>query len=393
MIKKYIGGLFLVAGIIIVLSVWYVNNNFSNKSRPFSSYTLLVSSWERYKEKYINEDGRVIDFFQNNITTSEGQSYAMLRSVFVDDKETFDKVWKWTRENMKRPGDNLLGWKWGLSEDGEYGFLEDGGENSASDAETDIALALVLAKRRWGGNEYQEEAKKILKDLWEFNTDVILGERYLIAGNWARSTSEIVINPSYFSPYAWRIFNEIDEENDWSSLIDPAYDVLSQVGKDPLDKESAVGLPPDWFSINREDGSIKPSTNYGLMSHYSYDAMRVPFRVALDYVWNDEKRAEKYLNESFERLGNYYKANQKLASSYSHDGQPLNHNESPTMYATALAYFLIDNPILADKIYEEKILRLYSNDENSFKDELPYYDQNWLWFGAALYSDYLVEFS
>lgn len=390
--KKYFGGILVLIGFLIIGSIWYVNNDYDSTSRPFSSYTLLVSSWERYKEKFISEEGRVIDYLQNNITTSEGQSYAMLRAVFVDDKTTFDQVWKWTSENLKREKDNLLGWKWGLRADGSYGFLEDGGDNSASDAETDIALALILANKRWGEDEYVEDALAVIRDLWEYNTDEILGKRYLVAGNWARSVDEIVINPSYFSPYAWRLFGEVDDEHDWESLIDPAYEILDLSGKTPLDREKAAGLPPDWFSINRKDGSIKPSTSHGLQSNYSFDAMRVPFRIALDYYWFEEEIAADYLRGSFERLGNYYRQNDKLASAFAHDGSPLNTNESPSMYATALGYFLIDNPKMADKIYQEKIVQLYSNDQNNFRDELPYYDQNWLWFGAALYNDYLIKF-
>src|SRR5436309_898989 len=111
--RKIIGIACILLSIMIASYVLYKNSNYSNVRRPFSTYTILSSSWDNYKRKFINTDGRVIDYSQNNVTTSEGQGYALLRAVWSDDKMTFDTVWKWTKNTMKRPGDNLFGWRWG----------------------------------------------------------------------------------------------------------------------------------------------------------------------------------------------------------------------------------------------------------------------------------------
>src|SRR3989338_4521076 len=100
--KKIIGYLFLMTSLIILTYVFYANSKYPNLTRPFSPYTILSSSWEKYKNKFINFDGRIIDYSIGDVTTSEGQSYALLRSVWIDDKENFDLVWKWTKENLKR---------------------------------------------------------------------------------------------------------------------------------------------------------------------------------------------------------------------------------------------------------------------------------------------------
>jgi hypothetical protein len=63
------------------------------------------------------------------------------------------------------------------------------------------------------------------------------------------------------------------------------------------------------------------------------------------------------------------------------------------MYATSLGYFSVIKPELAKKIYQEKIVELYSTDESTFKDNIPYYEQNWLWFGAGLFNESLVTYS
>lgn len=390
--RKRVGILFICIGVAIAFVVWYMNSRYSTVTREFSQYTLLASSWDEYKERFINEDGRVIDFSADNVTTSEGQSYAMLRAVWMDDQETFDRVWKWTSENLDRPDDGLLGWRWGMRDDKSYGFLAGGGENSASDGDQDIAFALTLASKRWSKEEYRDQAKAILESLWKINTATANGKRYLIAGNWAQNREELIVNPSYFAPYAWRVFAQVDQDRDWNSLIDPAYELLVRSGSDPLDTGKAVGLPPDWVTVIRKDGSLRAPSDGNLRTTYSFDAMRTPWRIALDYKWYNDPRARQYLESSYGHLYRQYSSNGTLATSYKHNGEVFTQGENPTMYATAIGYFSVVYPELAKRIYEEKIIGVYSNDENSFNDELPYYEQNWLWFGAALYNDFLVQY-
>lgn len=384
-----IGIMFIGIGVAILLYIAYRQSRISDTVRTFSPYSLLVSSWVKYKDLFMNDDGRVIDHSQNGITTSEGQSYAMLRAVWIDDKPTFDAVWQWTKENLRRTDDTLFGWIWGERPDGTYGFLEGGGENTAADANTDIALSLILASRRWRDDRYAVEAKDMLADVWKLEVASAAGRPYLTAGNWAQSESHLVINPSYFAPYAWRVFAEEDPDHPWMTLVEPAYDLLNTVTADLPDADPDIRLPPDWISIDRENGALTTPDAPGLTSNYSFDAMRIPFRIALDYQWYGEVRAEEYLNKNFSKLRNDWTANGYLSGSYTRNGSALYQSESPSMYGTAIGYFMAAEPEAATAIYREKIIGLYSTDTSTFRDDLPYYDQNWLWFGAALYQEML----
>ncbi len=393
--RIFIGIGLIVLALSIALAVLYKNSQYSHTTRSFSDYTLLTSSWEKYKKQFINQDGRVIDYTQGDITTSEGQSYAMLRAVWVDDKETFDRVWKWTSENLKRPNDKLFAWRWGKKDDGGYGAMKDGGDNSASDADQDIALALLYASSRWNDAKYREQAEPIIKDIWKIEVAKAGEKNYLAAGSWAIAQNEIMINPSYFAPYAWRAFAKVDKDNDWNSLIDPAYELLTRSSQEKLDKEKSVGLPPDWITVKRSDGSLG-SPNVAsfvdtshLTTNYGYDAVRVPWRIAADYAFYQEPKAQQYL-QSMKFLSEAYQQNQKILGSYAHDGTPTVDVESPVMYSTALAALDVTSPDIGNKMFQDKILRLYSNDQSMFNDQLPYYEQNWLWFGAALHSKFLT---
>lgn len=390
--RRPMGIILLFIGIVLLLFVLYANSKYSRQTRIFSPYSLLTSSWENYKKQFIQKDGRSIDPSQQNVTTSEAQSYALLRAVWTDDKPTFDLVWSWTLKNMKRPTDNLFGWRYGKLTNNTYGFLPNGGNNSASDADSDIAYALVLASKRWNDSSYLTDAKPIISDLWKYETATASASRYVIAGNWAQDQQQLIINVSYFSPYEWRTFATIDPKDNWQSLINPAYQLLQHVGTDPLNTGKGVGLPPNWVALDRKTGKLSAPTQTSLTTNYSFDAMRTPWRIALDYRWYKDPRAYSYLKNEYTFLSDEYKKNHKLASNYSHDGKPIMTVEDPAMYATSLGYFDIVNKSLAQQIYNEKIIQLYSNDQNTFNTKLPYYEQNWLWFGTAFYNNFLSHF-
>lgn len=363
----------------------YINSRYSQQTRIFSEYSFLTSAWEAYKGTYISDDGRVIDYSQNSLTTSEGQSYAMLRAVWSDDKQTFDLVWNWTKVNLKRPNDNLFGWNWGERDDGSYGLQPNGGENFATDADSDIALALLFAAHRWNQPSYKDEALPILEDIWNLSTEEVKGKRYLLPGDWASSETSIILNPSYFMPYSWKIFAQVDSGRNWESLVDPAYEVLHRSGQASLDGQEPSGLPPNWVELVKEDEILKAPAAEQLSTRYSYDAMRIPWRIALDYEWFGSQQSLDYLR-TLSKLSELYRSQGKLTSTYEHNGTPVTEYESPAMYATALGYFMVVEPNLAQEIYRDKIMALYSNDTNAFSDRLNYYDQNWLWFSAALYN-------
>src|SRR5690606_36924275 len=134
------------------------------------------------------------------------------------------------------------------------------------------------------------------------------------------------------------IFAEIDKDRNWSSLIDSSYELLFRASESNLDKSSSAGLPPDWLRISVSNGSIDATNLPNLTTNYSFDAVRVPWRIALDYKWNNENRARDYLNR-LQFLVSEYEQNGKLAGGYYHDGTVLHGEENPVMYATAIGLF------------------------------------------------------
>src|SRR3989344_1178828 len=365
---RILGITLIVASVVILSFVSYRNSLKSREPIVFSPKTMLASLWNDYKREYMEAEGRTVDKQRNSVTTSEGQSYAMLRAVWLDDKETFDIVWDWTKENLQHENDALFSWLYGEDEDGNMGILiSQGGQNSASDADTDIAHALLFAYSRWRDPEYLEEALPIINDIWDREVVMIRGRPYLAANDLekTRSPESIVINPSYFSPYAYWVFGYFDDQHNWDALISTSYEVIQQSMREGLDRDRSAMIPPDWILMNRRTGRIMPANTGTLTTNYSYDAMRIPFRIALDYIWNNEPRAKETL-AMMDFFQKEWMNNEVIYANYAHDGSVYSTYEAPGHYGAIVAYFDIVDSESADSLYEKKLKVLYSPDENGW---------------------------
>jgi len=392
--KIAIGGVTILAMVGIYFGVQSnridVPKNQNGAPMVFSDSRMLLALWSTYK-KNILEPGtlRALDGHLGNATTSEGQSYTMMRAAWMDDQETFDDTWQWTKDNMQRD-DKLISWRFGEKPDGSYGIqTEQGGQNTATDADVDIAYALVMASNRWKDDTYLYDAKDIIEQVWEKEVVRIQGNPVLVANDIERrDKTSVVVNPSYFAPYAYRVFAEIDPAHDWDALVDNSYALLFATADATLDTESSAGLTPNWVRINRTTGAAEPDSQ--LDTHYGYDAFRTPWRLALDYRYNNDVRAKQVL-EKYTTLKTDWRENNKLASIYTHDGQVETDDSVPSSYGASLGYFVLEDPEVATEIYEQKLLPNYNPDTQSWRTELSYYDDNWAWFGMALYLDKLPD--
>jgi endoglucanase len=352
----------------------------------------LSEAWASYKQHFIQGDGRVVDPQSGGITTSEGQSYALLRSVWLDDREVFDRVLSWTQNNLQiQPNSKLFAYKWGKAEDGSWQVLDGAG---ASDADSDIALALVFASKRWQERKYQNFALEILASIWDKEIVRVQGRPYLTAGEWAPRQSKPALNPSYLSPYAMRIFAGVDPTRNWSGLVDTSYEVIRGCSEVALDGVASAKLPANWCGIDRQSGKLTVAQDYPtLNTNYGYDAFRTMWRVALDYRWFGEKRALDYLVWS-DTLRQKWKQEGKLVAEYDYGGRTLQNHEDLAVYGGNLANFVLTEPELAEALVDSKLRPAYQNQGNNgagWGDLQNYYTQNWAWFGLAFYLDRLPD--
>ncbi|MEM7578730.1 MAG: glycosyl hydrolase family 8 [Cyanobacteria bacterium P01_A01_bin.80] len=342
---------------------------------------LLAQSWYSYRQRFIQNDGRVIDYEASDRSTSEGQAYAMLRAVLIDDPVTFAKTLNWAENNLQRfqedgtKSDNLWSWKWGRKSDGRWGAID---SNFASDGDIDAITALIFASRRWNRPQYLQLARNKLQDLWNISTATGMnGERYLLPGPAKAfvSNESIYLNPSYFAPYAFRIFAQVDPKNDWLSLVDSSYDVLEKSAS-----LSKVNLPSDWVLLSTRTGKfeILPQSK-NIKTLYSFDAYRVWWRLALDATWFKSKKAEKYLESSTQHLQNLWQQKSRISARINLEGKEVVDYEATSQYAMLYPAMKIVAPKIAEEILNQKLLSKHK--KGIWDDYSAYYTQNLAWLG------------
>jgi endo-1,4-beta-D-glucanase Y len=357
------------------IELWKVNKGSATERKLLDDSHLYMKRQFSKGGAYFNPDGTV---------TSENQAYAMLRSVWLNDKREFYRAWWWAESNLLKEN-GLLAWLW---KDGE--ILD---TNSAADADVDAALALLFAGRAWDDPDLIEKGNQMVKAIWEHEVVLVNDEPYLTAGEWATQESIYVLNPSYFSPYAFRIFQEVDPENRWYDLVETSYRVIFDASADALYQERSAGLPPDWIGIDPDSGELLP-VDLGddrETTVYGFEAPRTFWRIALDLRYFDDGRAQSYLDmagfihDEIQRKG-------YTSAVYNEAGDVIQTNPSKVSLAGSLSALLVMDPKLANEFYIEQFrqgMTRYSDNSISWGNPTDLYAQEWSWFAVALYADAL----
>jgi endo-1,4-beta-D-glucanase Y len=255
-----------------------------------------------FLDRYVDADGRVVRHDQGGDTVSEGQAYAMLLSVAAGDRERFARVWDWTRTHLRR-SDGLLAWRWA---DGKVV-----GDEPAADADLDAARALALAADRFREPGYGRDSRALVRAIVRDETAWAADRTVLVAGRWARDRA--VVNPSYWSPRAYQ---------------DLGFPKVSQSSRVLTERLVADGLPPDWALV--QPYGIVPSgqPGGGGDAAYSYDAVRMPIRLAESCNPADRSLAARMWPRLREQPG---------AARRALDGTPLTTDEHPAALAGSAA--------------------------------------------------------
>lgn len=342
---------------------------------------ILKESWRAYVSRFMQPNGRVVDPRASDISTSEGQAYAMLRAVWMSDRGIFDLAYRWGRDNLNSGvrDDRLWAWKWGRAASGKWEVLD---RAFATDADQDVALALILAYDTWRDERYLDDARAILTDLWRIATIKVDGQRYLLAGDTLCQGWTCRLNPSYCAPYAYRIFAKLDRARPWRELVGSCYHLLQTTAR-----LTATRLPPDWVLLDTENAQLYLSNEKD--SSFSYDAFRVYWRVALDGQLFGEPRARRYLSQTLTWLIRKWETTGTLPAVISSSGKALAEYESQEMLAALMPALQSFRPETG-KAISHKLQIAYK--QGLWGDDKSYYLQNWAWFGTALEQGYWGPF-
>lgn len=197
---------------------------------------------------------RVQDPTTNNQTVSEGIGYGMLAAVYMSDQTTFKELWGYEQQHLDSHG--LMNWK--IDDTGATI-----GSGSATDADEDMAWALLMADKQWPGNGYATAGQSIAGKLsGEFDQGVPdIGDQ---------DPNDQNIHPDYFAPAYYPAFN---------LSVSAGYSLLTAV------QNSSTGLIPDNSGLTGPNGTVMSG----------FEASRAPLRVGLDYCFTGSASAKAIL--------------------------------------------------------------------------------------------------
>ena len=304
----------------------------------------IQKAYNTFHDNYYEESGSYarIKWDEPEYTVSEGIGYGMLIMVYMDNTQNntqskFDKLWNYYEKWVN--GNGLMHWK-------IRGFSNVDQQNAATDAELDVALALLMAHKQWADEKYKTDAKDLIGKIWQHEVNQ---NKYLKPGDaWDDRK-----NPSYFCTAALEAFKEVDS-NDWTTVISNSYTLLKAC------RNSNTGLVPDWCS---EQGNP--------MGDYGYDAARTPLRIAWAYVWFGHSDAKDVAG----KMAQWIKTSTggdpaEIVDGYSLEGSKTGGNNNPIFLAPFTCSGMVDathEQWLTDAYAR---LRTFTGDDNYYNESI-----------------------
>ena len=256
-------GNYVAAGMIPARIVWDTQND---------AYCVIDESDDSYKKR--------------GCTVSEAIGYGMLITLFAGDLAAFNSLWYYNRGYREYQNSNLMPWKVGT-----YSYeslVTPANSSSATDADLDIATALVLAYYATGDIAYLNDALLVINDIWN---NEISPTGMIYAGNmpvWKKDNS--AYNLSYFSPIAIKLFALVDKNHDWTNVLNTMYTYMINV------QSAGTGVIPDWTDISGTAIDPKNGSATNTYWQFYHEAVRIPWRIAWDYYWTQDPRAQQVLS-------------------------------------------------------------------------------------------------
>lgn len=229
------------------------------------------SAWDGFARQFLQADGRVLANEEGQ-THSEAQSYALMFSLIANDRARFERILRWTEDNLCA-GDltaRLPAWLWGQLPDGNWGVIDD---NAASDADLWIAYALAEAGRLWNVRRYRALASVLAARIMQEETDDLPGLGLALLpgpqGFVKEAGKRWRLNPSYLPPQVLHRLAQTTGDDAWERLGASARRILIE--------SSPHGFAPDWVIYEAGRGFV-PDHEGERQADGAYNAIRV-------YLW------------------------------------------------------------------------------------------------------------
>ena len=278
-------------------------------------------------EKYVWFEGTK----GSNICVSEGQGYGMMIVALMAGfdstaQDTYDCLYRYYRSHPSTTSPDLMAWM-----QTRYCRSIDGG--TATDGDMDIAYSLLLADAQWGRHGNIPYKQKALDMIAAIKREEINPLTYIVMeanGMSPRSKDFYDMRSSDFMPDHIRAFRQATGDSTWDSVLDNNYRIFHYL-QDTYSPDA--GLVPDFIKHIHLDSSQTSATpaqaNYLESKYdgaYNFNACRVPWRIAADYLVSGDTRAGEFLSRINPWIKETTSSNpDNISAGYSLAGDDLSH--------------------------------------------------------------------
>ena len=226
---------------------------------------------------------------KNHDARTEGMSYGMMIAVQMDEKDIFDRLWRWSKRYMQHQEGSRKGYfAWTCKTDGTRNA-----QGAASDGELYYITALIFASNRWGndtGINYKAEAQYILNCIQPHDGIYLIDPESRLITFTPDGFGQRFTDPSYHIPAfyeVWARWADDGRSGYWQDCANRSRAFLHRA------VNPKTGLNADLCQFDGSDLQFPPRPgrqeqpqrrNGG--SNFRYDSWRVPMNITLDYSWS-----------------------------------------------------------------------------------------------------------
>ncbi|MDB5134023.1 MAG: beta-glucanase [Mucilaginibacter sp.] len=258
---------------------------------------LTINFYNQWKKRYIKTGCNPNEYYVwferkgNKQCVSEGQGYGMTITALMGGadasaKITFDGLYNYYKAH---PGNHKYLMAWAQDKN-----CRDIDKSSATDGDMDIAYSLLLAHTQWGSKgsiNYLKEARSMIAAIMQYEINPRTFSVLLSDAIEYDSPDYYDTRSSDFMPDHFKAFSNATHDYRWSKVTNSTYKLFSILQK----KYSPdAGLIPDFIRhINKKTTPAQPHyLESAYDGYYNYNACRVPWRIATDYLLTGDKRSK-----------------------------------------------------------------------------------------------------
>jgi len=260
---------------------------------------LTLNFYDQWKKRYIRSGchpGEYFVWFErkgDKQCVSEGQGYGMIITALMagadqSAKATYDGLYRYYKNH---PANHSCLMAWAQAPN-----CRDLDKSTATDGDMDIAYSLLLANKQWGSRgkiNYLQEARKMITSIMRYEINPHTYSILISDAIEYDSKDYFDTRSSDFMPSNLKAFESATHDERWKKVVDNNYKLFSYMQET---YSPDAGLVPDFIRhINKK--AAPAQANY-LESpgdgYYNYNACRVPWRIATDYLLTGDKRAKRF---------------------------------------------------------------------------------------------------